>query len=391
MPSSVAALVLAAGRGLRSGPGIPKQYRDLEQTSAVRASLGLFLGHPDVGRVLPVIHPDDVDLFEIASHGFQLPKAVFGGATRQASVLAGLSALEANTPDLVLVHDAARPFATPALIDRAIAAGRASGAAVPALPINDTVKEVDAAGRIMRTINRATLRTVQTPQAFDFKALLAAHRRAEKAGLMDFSDDAALAEWAGMSVTVFEGESTNMKLTTSEDFVRAQALANQTEVRTAMGFDVHAFGSGDHIMLGGVCIPFDRGLSGHSDADVGLHALVDALLGTLAEGDIGTHFPPSDPKWKGASSDLFLEFAVERVRARGGTIAHLDLTIVCEAPKIGPHRDAIRARIAGIAAIDVSRVAVKATTSEGLGFTGRGEGIVAYATATVRLPLEPSQ
>jgi 2-C-methyl-D-erythritol 4-phosphate cytidylyltransferase/2-C-methyl-D-erythritol 2,4-cyclodiphosphate synthase len=351
----------------------------------------LFLGHPDVGRVLPVIHPDDVDLFEIASHGFQLPKAVFGGATRQASVLAGLSALEANTPDLVLVHDAARPFATPALIDRAIAAGRASGAAVPALPINDTVKEVDAAGRIMRTINRATLRTVQTPQAFDFKALLAAHRRAEKAGLMDFSDDAALAEWAGMSVTVFEGESTNMKLTTSEDFVRAQALANQTEVRTAMGFDVHAFGSGDHIMLGGVCIPFDRGLSGHSDADVGLHALVDALLGTLAEGDIGTHFPPSDPKWKGASSDLFLEFAVERVRARGGTIAHLDLTIVCEAPKIGPHRDAIRARIAGIAAIDVSRVAVKATTSEGLGFTGRGEGIVAYATATVRLPLEPSQ
>jgi 2-C-methyl-D-erythritol 4-phosphate cytidylyltransferase/2-C-methyl-D-erythritol 2,4-cyclodiphosphate synthase len=351
----------------------------------------LFLGHPDIGRVLPVIHPDDVDLFEIASQGFELAKAVFGGATRQASVLAGLSALEADTPDLVLVHDAARPFATPALIDRAIAAGRASGAAVPAMPVNDTVKEVDAAGRITRTINRATLRTVQTPQAFDFKALLAAHRRAEKAGLMDFSDDAALAEWAGMSVTVFEGESTNMKLTTPDDFVRAQALANQTEVRTAMGFDVHAFGSGDHIMLGGVRIPFDRGLSGHSDADVGLHALVDALLGTLADGDIGTHFPPSDPKWKGASSDLFLEFAVERVRARGGTISHLDLTIVCEAPKIGPHRDAIRARVAGIAAIDVSRVAVKATTSEGLGFTGRGEGIVAYATATVRLPLEPSQ
>ena len=218
------------------------------------------------------------------------------------------------------------------------------------------------------------------------KALLAAHRRAEKAGLMDFSDDAALAEWAGMTVTVFEGESTNMKLTTPDDFVRAQALANQTEVRTAMGFDVHAFGSGDHIMLGGVRIPFDRGLSGHSDADVGLHALVDALLGTLADGDIGTHFPPSDPKWKGASSDLFLEFAVERVRARGGTIAHLDLTIVCEAPKIGPHRDAIRARVAGIAAIDVPRVAVKATTSERLGFTGREEGIAAMATATIRLP-----
>lgn len=391
MPISVAALVLAAGRGLRSGPGIPKQYRHLRETSAVRASLALFLSHSGVGRVQPIIHPGDLDLFERASQGFDFLKAVFGGATRQASVLAGLSALEADAPDLVLVHDAARPFATLALIDRAIEAGRTSGAAVPAVPISDTVKEVDAAGRVTRTIDRATLRTVQTPQAFDFKALLAAHRRAEIAGLKDFSDDAALAEWAGMTVTVFEGESTNMKLTTPEDFARAQALANQTEVRTAMGFDVHAFAPGNHIMLGGVHIPFDRGLSGHSDADVGLHALVDALLGTLADGDIGSHFPPSDPKWKNAASDLFLEFAVERVRARRGTITHLDLTIVCEMPKIGPHRDAIRARIAQIAQIDVSRVSVKATTSERLGFTGRGEGMAAYATATVRLPSETSQ
>lgn len=333
-----------------------------------------------------MIHADDRDLFEKASQDFELPAPVLGGATRQASVLAGLTALEAMAPNLVLVHDAARPFASPTLVDRAIAAGRESGAAVPALPVSDTVKEVDADGRIVRTLDRGTLRIVQTPQAFEFKALLAAHRRAQEAGLTDFSDDAALAEWAGISVTTFEGESTNMKLTTPDDFVRAQNLTRLGDIRTAMGFDVHAFGPGDHIMLGGVRIQFDRTLAGHSDADVVLHALVDALLGALAEGDIGQHFPPSDQKWKGARSDVFLKFAVDRVAARGGEIAHLDLTVVCEAPKIGPHRDVIRTRIAEIAGIEVSRVSVKATTSEGLGFTGRGEGIAAYATATVRLP-----
>jgi 2-C-methyl-D-erythritol 4-phosphate cytidylyltransferase/2-C-methyl-D-erythritol 2,4-cyclodiphosphate synthase len=389
MANSIAAIVLAAGRGLRSGPGIPKQYRDLDQTSAVRASLGLFQGHGRITRIQAVVHADDQYLFKKASQGFELSTAVFGGSSRQASVLAGLTALEASAPDLVLVHDAARPFASPALIDRAIAAGRASGAAVPALPVSDTVKEVDAAGRIIRTIDRSVLRIVQTPQAFDFKVLLAAHRKAQKAGLTDFSDDAALMEWAGLPVATFEGESTNMKLTTPEDFTRVQeqTLSRQGDVRTAMGFDVHAFAAGgDHIMLGGISIPFDKTLAGHSDADVALHALVDALLGALADGDIGSHFPPSDPKWKGASSDQFLAFAAQRVAARGGMIAHLDLTIVCEAPKIGPHRDAIRTRIAEIAGVDISRVSVKATTSEGLGFTGRGEGIAAYASATVRLP-----
>jgi 2-C-methyl-D-erythritol 4-phosphate cytidylyltransferase/2-C-methyl-D-erythritol 2,4-cyclodiphosphate synthase len=391
MPNSVAAIVLAAGRGLRSGPGIPKQYRTLEGDTAVRASLTLFLKHPKVGRVQPVIHPDDLSLFAVASQGLAVLKPVFGGATRQASVLAGLAALESEAPDLVLVHDAARPFATPALVDRAIAAGTQSGAAVPALPINDTVKEVDIAGRVTRTIDRSTLRTVQTPQAFDFQSLLGAHRRAETAGLLDFSDDAALAEWAGMTVTVFEGESSNMKLTTPQDFHQVQLSRGLAEVRTATGYDVHAFSAGDHIMLGGVRIPHERGLTAHSDADVGLHALVDALLGTLADGDIGTHFPPSDPKWKGASSDVFLKFAVERLRARGGSITHLDLTIICETPKVGPYRDTIRARIAEIAEIEPARVSLKATTSERLGFTGRGEGIAAIATATVRLPVEPSR
>jgi 2-C-methyl-D-erythritol 4-phosphate cytidylyltransferase/2-C-methyl-D-erythritol 2,4-cyclodiphosphate synthase len=311
--------------------------------------------------------------------------AVFGGATRQASVLVGLAAIEPIAPQLVLVHDAARPFASGALIDRAIDAGAATGAAIPALPVTDTVKRVDSGARVVETIDRTTLRVVQTPQAFAFTALLAAHRRAAAAGRTDFSDDAALAEWAGLPVSTFEGEASNVKLTTADDFLRVQ-LAAQVDIRTGMGFDVHAFGPGDQVVLGGVRIAHDRALAGHSDADVALHALVDAILGALAEGDIGTHFPPSDPQWRGASSDRFLRFAAERVAARGGRIGHLDLTIVCEAPKIGPHREAMRARIGEIAGIGIERVGIKATTSEGLGFTGRGEGIAAFATATLRLP-----
>jgi 2-C-methyl-D-erythritol 4-phosphate cytidylyltransferase/2-C-methyl-D-erythritol 2,4-cyclodiphosphate synthase len=232
------------------------------------------------------------------------------------------------------------------------------------------------------------LRLVQTPQGFDFAALLAAHRRAVREAREDFTDDAALAEWAGMKVAVFAGEPGNIKITNADDFARAEAMqfAALGDVRTGTGIDVHAFGAGDHVTLGGVRIAHGHALTGHSDADVALHALTDAILGALAEGDIGVHFPPSDPQWRGASSDRFLKFAVERVHARGGRVAHLDLTIVCEAPRIGPQRDAMRSRIAEITGIDVGRVAVKATTSEKLGFTGRGEGIAAYATATVRLP-----
>jgi 2-C-methyl-D-erythritol 4-phosphate cytidylyltransferase/2-C-methyl-D-erythritol 2,4-cyclodiphosphate synthase len=229
---------------------------------------------------------------------------------------------------------------------------------------------------------------VQTPQAFSYEAILKAHRRAAAAQREDFTDDAALAEWAGQRVTIFEGEAANIKMTTNEDFARAEfaRLAALSDVRIGNGFDVHAFADGDHLTLGGIRIPHSRGVTGHSDADVALHALVDAILGALAEGDIGAHFPPSDPQWKGAASERFLAFACERVRARRGMIAHLDVTIVCEAPRVSPHRDAMRARIAAIAGVSMDRVAVKATTSEELGFAGRGEGIFAMASATVRLP-----
>jgi 2-C-methyl-D-erythritol 4-phosphate cytidylyltransferase/2-C-methyl-D-erythritol 2,4-cyclodiphosphate synthase len=384
----VAAVVVAAGRGLRAGGDRPKQYRQILGESVIRPSLAALATHGDISLVQPVVHPDDAALYQTAIAGLDLLAAVPGGATRQASVRAGLEALAPRRPELVLVHDAARPFASAALITRAIAAARASGAAVPVLPVADTVKTVDAAGTVTGTVDRAQLRMVQTPQAFGFAALLAAHRRAQAAGRDDFTDDAALAEWAGLKVTTFEGEAGNVKLTTTDDFMRAEAakLAGLSDVRTGFGFDVHQFGDGDHVMLGGVRIAHSRGLSGHSDADIVLHALVDAILGALADGDIGVHFPPSDPQWRGASSDRFLAFAVERLRTRGGRIAHLDITVVCEAPRIGPHRDAIRARIAEIAGVPVERVGVKATTSEKMGFTGRGEGMAAFANATVRLP-----
>jgi len=388
MAPRVAAIVVAAGRGLRAGGDVPKQYRAIAGEAVIRPSLARLAAHRGIDAVQPVIHPDDEAMFRAATAGVELLPAVHGGATRQASVRAGLEALAARQPDLVLVHDAARPFLSDALVTRAIDAGRSLGAAVPAIAVADTVKKVDAAGLVVATLDRTDLRVVQTPQAFAFAMLLDAHRRAAAAGREDFTDDAALAEWAGQRVSIFEGEAGNVKLTTSDDFERAEVarMAALADVRTGNGFDVHAFTDGDHVMLGGVRIAHSRGVTGHSDADVALHALVDAVLGALAEGDIGQHFPPSDPQWRGVSSDRFLVFACERVRARSGMIAHLDVTIVCEAPRVAPHRDAMRARIAAIADIPLTRVAVKATTSEKLGFTGRGEGIVAMATATVRLP-----
>jgi 2-C-methyl-D-erythritol 4-phosphate cytidylyltransferase / 2-C-methyl-D-erythritol 2,4-cyclodiphosphate synthase len=390
MPGEVAVVVVAAGRGTRVGGDAPKQYRPLHGVPVVSHTLRLFAAHPQVGMVQPVIHRDDIARFGAAAAGLKLRQPVFGGATRQISVRAGLEALEQDRPRIVLVHDAARPFASPALILRAIQAGE-GGAAIPGLAPTDTFKEVDDAGHVVDTLDRNRLRAVQTPQAFGFEALLAAHRRALAAGRDDFTDDAALAEWAGMMVSVFPGESANIKLTTEEDFARIEAaeLAALGDVRTATGYDVHSFGDGDHVWLGGVRIAHTRGLTGYSDADAPLHALVDAILGALADGDIGSHFPPGDPQWKGASSDRFLAFAAERVAKRGGRIAHLDITIICEAPRIGPHRDAMRARIAAVAGVDLDRVAVKATTNEKLGFIGRREGIAAMATATIRLPTVP--
>jgi 2-C-methyl-D-erythritol 4-phosphate cytidylyltransferase/2-C-methyl-D-erythritol 2,4-cyclodiphosphate synthase len=388
-PFKVAAVIVAAGRGTRAGGDRPKQFRAIGGDTMLRQTLSLFVDAPAVSLVQPVIGLEDGALYREAAAGIETLPPVTGGATRQASVRSGLEALAEHAPDIVLVHDAARPFASADLIARAAQAAATSGAAIPALPVTDTVKTVDSNGQVERTLDRATLRLIQTPQGFAFKPLLAAHRRAATHGRADFTDDAALAEWAGMPVTVFDGEPGNIKITTPEDFMRAEVRAFSIlgDVRTGTGIDVHAFGKGDHVIVGGISIPFERALTGHSDADVGLHALTDALLGALADGDIGSHFPPSDPQWRGASSDRFLQFACERVAARGGRIAHLDLTIVCEAPKIGPHRDAMREAIARIARIDIGRVAVKATTSERLGFTGRGEGIAAYATATVRLPM----
>jgi 2-C-methyl-D-erythritol 4-phosphate cytidylyltransferase / 2-C-methyl-D-erythritol 2,4-cyclodiphosphate synthase len=384
MGSMVATVVVAAGRGVRAGGSTPKQYRDVFGVPVIRAALAAFAGHPAVQLVQPVIRLEDIDQYRSAARGLALLDPVAGGVTRQASVAAGLEALQRHRPDRVLVHDAARPFVSAALIERALAS---QGAAVPALPVVDTVKVIGE-GRVLETLDRAKLRTIQTPQVFDFDRLLAAHRKAAAAGKHDFSDDAALAEWAGISVGTFDGDPGNVKLTTPEDFGRLAAARNAalSDVRIGSGYDVHAFADGDHVMLGGIRIPHERGLSGHSDADVVLHALVDAILGALADGDIGLHFPPSDERWRGASSDKFLTFAVERVRARGGEIAHLDATVVCEAPRIGPHRDAMRHRIAEIAGLSEDRVAVKATTSEKLGFTGRREGIAAQATATIRLP-----
>ena len=389
MTGIVAAIVVAAGRGERAGGGVAKQYRSLAGEPMIRPTLRAFLNHAGIETVQPVIAAADEDLYRAATAGLKnLQAPVAGGATRQASVRAGLEALAPIAPGLVLIHDAARPFLTGALIDRAIAAGTATGAAVPGVMIADTVKTIDAAATVAETLDRNRLRIVQTPQAFAFDLIVDAHRRAAAAGLESFTDDAALAEWAGHRVSVFDGEAGNVKVTTNEDFARAEVLhlANLSDVRTGSGFDVHAFADGDHVMLGGIRIPHARGVTGHSDADVALHALVDAILGALADGDIGSHFPPSDPQWKGVSSDRFLAFACERVRTRRGMIAHLDVTVVCEAPRIAPHRDAMRGRIAAIAGIAVDRVGVKATTSEKMGFTGRGEGIVAMATATLRLP-----
>jgi 2-C-methyl-D-erythritol 4-phosphate cytidylyltransferase / 2-C-methyl-D-erythritol 2,4-cyclodiphosphate synthase len=393
MTGTVAAIVVAGGRGERAGSDMPKQYRDIAGEPMIRPTLRAFLNHAQVALVQPVIHRDDENLYRAATADLtKLSPPVAGGATRQASVRAGLEAVAARAPDLVLIHDAARPFLTGALIDRAITAGKATGAAVPGIAIADTVKSIDADSHVAETLDRSRLRIVQTPQVFAFDLILEAHRRAAEAGLENFTDDAALAEWAGHRVSVFEGETGNVKVTANEDFARAEIahLTSLSDIRTGNGFDVHAFANGDHVMLGGIRIAHTRGVTGHSDADVALHALVDAILGALADGDIGLHFPPSDPQWKGASSDRFLAFACELVRARRGMIAHLDVTIVCEAPKISPHRDAMRTRIAAIAGVPVERVAVKATTSEKLGFTGRSEGIVAMATATVRLPWSPA-
>ena len=392
----IVAIVVAAGRGSRAGDGLPKQYRDIGGRPLLAWTLERFLSHRGVDRVLCVIHPDDLALYRDAMASLPnveaLMEPAYGGATRQISVRQALESL-AGRPHaestLCLIHDGARMFASHDLIDRAIAAGKQNGAAVPGLALTDTVKRVDADGAIVETLDRAMLRIMQTPQVFDYAPLLEAHRTAAKEGIDHFTDDATLAGWAGLSVHIFEGEATNMKVTVPGDFLEAERRVRGDVAltsRVATGFDVHVFGPGDHIWLGGVRVPHSEGIVAHSDGDVVLHALTDALLGTLGDGDIGTHFPPSDPQWRGAASDRFLLFAADRVRQAGGRIDHLDATVLCERPKVGPYREAMRSRIADIVGLPVAAVSVKATTTERLGFTGRGEGIAAQAAATVRLP-----
>jgi 2-C-methyl-D-erythritol 4-phosphate cytidylyltransferase/2-C-methyl-D-erythritol 2,4-cyclodiphosphate synthase len=383
------ALIMAAGRGIRAGTSTPKQYAALGGATVLARSVGVFLAHPEVDRVAVVIAPADQELYASAvgaEHGKLLPP-VAGGDTRQRSVLNGLRALRSDPPDGVLIHDAARPFVSQGLVSDVLAAlaGGAAGA-IAALPLADTLKRAGPDGSIAATIDRADLWRAQTPQAFRFADILAAHEAAAAAGRGDLTDDAAVAEWAGLAVTLVQGSETNRKLTTAEDVAAAaQGRARAADVRTGQGFDVHRFGPGDHVWLCGVRVAHTHALEGHSDADVGLHALTDAILGALGDADIGAHFPNTDARWKGAASSIFLADAARRVRSRGGTVCNVDVTILCEAPRVSPHREAMRQRIADILEIDVGRVAVKATTTEGLGFTGRREGIAALATATVVL------
>ncbi len=390
---TVALVVVAAGRGTRLGGERPKQYLDCAGSPLLSHTLEALTAAWPFSAVTVSIHADDRAFYDEALAGLSpaareaLGPPAVGGATRQQSVRAGLEALASAKPELVLIHDAARPFPSRELVSRAVDAAERHGAAAPGTPISDTIKQVDADGRVLATPARAALRAVQTPQAFRFPLILEAHRRAAEQGVADLTDDVAVAEWAGAPAFVFEGDPANFKVTTMQDLRAAELrfMGAAAETRVGQGFDVHAFAPGDHVWLCGVRIPHAQALSGHSDADVALHALADAIYGALADGDIGAHFPPSDPQWKGAPSHLFLAHAAERVRQRGGVIVHLDATLICEAPKIGPHREAMRARVAEIAGLDVGRVAVKATTTERLGFAGRGEGIACLASATLRL------
>jgi len=381
------ALIVAAGRGSRFGGPLPKQYSLLGDRPVLRHTLDAYRWTPEITGMRVVIAAGDESHYRNAVAGLGLPVPVLGGISRQQSVLNGLEALVGEMPDFVAIHDAARPFVKPVDIAACLAAATADGTdgAVLGIRLADTIKRTNAAGAISETVPRTNLWRAQTPQVFRYAALLRAHRDAAALGAAEataLTDDAAVAERAGLRVVMVEGSEDNRKITTAEDLARGIAM----ECRTALGFDVHGFGPGSAVMLGGIAIPHNHALSGHSDADVALHALTDAVLGTIGAGDIGKHFPPSDPQWRGVSSDRFMRHAVDLLAARGGRIVHLDLTLVCEAPRIGPHRDAMVANIARIAGIDPSRVSVKATTTEGLGFTGRREGIAAQAVATVETP-----
>lgn len=392
--NKIAVIVVAGGRGERAGAhasGLAKQYWPLLGRPVIAHACAAFLAEPNISRVQPVVGAADLEFvaaLDLGSDDRLLP-AVAGGETRQQSVRAGLEALAPHAPDLVLIHDAARPLVSHDVVSNAIAGLQDYDAVLPAIAVTDTIKRSEDGVHISRTEDRASLFAAQTPQGFRFDKILAAHRQAANESF-EFTDDTAIAEWAGMKVVLSQGSPRNIKITLPGDlqlaefFVGEQALTFET--RVGSGADIHAFAPGDKITLGGIDIAHDKRLKGHSDADAGLHVLTDALLGALAEGDIGQHFPPGDPKWQGAPSRIFLAFAAERVKQRGGRIVHLDLTIIAEQPKIGPHVQAMRQSIAAICAIAVERVSVKATTSEQMGFVGREEGLMTMGNATIELP-----
>lgn len=383
--TQVCIIIVAAGRGSRAGEGLPKQYRKLMGKPILRRTVESVRHAAPSAPVICVIHPDDRLLYEDAVEGLSLEEAVYGGQTRQESVYCGLTGVEHLNPDYVLVHDAARPFMGQTVLDSVVAALKGGAkAVVPGVPVTDTLKHAPD-HMIERTVDRTDLFAVQTPQGFPYRELMQAH---EAAPHNSFTDDAAVMEQTGAKVHVSLGEAANFKITTPEDFARAEErlMLQVADIRVGSGYDVHRFEAGDHVWLCGVQVPHTQALKGHSDADVGLHALTDALLGAIADGDIGTHFPPSDNRWRGAPSDMFLTYARDLIVDRGGMIAHVTICLICETPKIGPHKDNMRERIADLLQIDMGRVSVQATTTEKLGFTGREEGIAAKATATVRLP-----
>ncbi|MBT4770312.1 MAG: bifunctional 2-C-methyl-D-erythritol 4-phosphate cytidylyltransferase/2-C-methyl-D-erythritol 2,4-cyclodiphosphate synthase [Rhodospirillaceae bacterium] len=385
--SRSAAIIVAAGRGHRMESDIPKQYLTLGGEPILRLTARALLNHPDISTVTAVINFDDLALYEAAVEGLELEPPVEGGARRQDSVRNGLESLSSHPPDKVLIHDGARPFLNALSIDHVLEALDEMPGAIAAMPVNDTLKRGQE-GCITKTVDRTSLWRAQTPQGFRYAEILAAHRAA--ADGLELTDDAAVAEQAGLPVALVMGNEDNFKITSAGDLARGERMmmemTGNREIRVGTGFDVHRFEAGDGVTLCGVKIPHNAKLAGHSDADVALHALTDAILGALGAGDIGHHFPPSEAKWKGASSDIFLNHAGKLVSEGGGQIIGLDLTVICEAPKLGPHRAAMIARTAEILQIDPARVSVKATTTEGLGFTGRGEGIAAQATATLTLP-----
>lgn len=388
---ATAVIIVAAGAGLRVGGEHPKQYQKIGGEAVLRHTVRAFQQHEDVDHIQVVIGDNHDQLYRAAVAGMELPDPISGGTTRQASVFNGLKAIMPLDPANVLIHDAARPFVDAATISSVIAKLSEFPGCIPAIAVADTLKR-ESDGVIMETVDRTGLWGAQTPQAFRFRDIFEAHVSAAASDRNDFTDDASIAEWAGLNVAIVPGKPENNKITTSADLSDAETRLNTgkskmlSDVRVGHGYDVHAFEDGDHVILCGLKIPHGRKLKGHSDADVGLHTLTDAILGALCEGDIGKHFPPSEEKWKGAASDIFLKHAAKLVADRGGIISHVDLTLICQAPKIRPHVDAMRQSVAEIIGVGVDRVSVKATTTEWLGFTGREEGIAAAATATIRLP-----